>query len=231
MAWPFLNTIEEIIDKSHPAVIADLGGGTGFILGELLRRSNTAEMKLINVDVSSKQLSLCLDKRIVTICESASLVTRRHLQVGDGALLLIARSLLHYFGKFGSRSLLRNIRSLLREGELFIHQSACFGQDSDARCLNLLYSLMGTEKWYGTEGEMTEMLQQAGLEICSSSPAPTLHLSSRDLSERYGLSPERISSIRTEVKRQHGNIPDVFSPTDDGFDAWLHYRIFVCRAI
>lgn len=154
MALPFLDSIEKVIGISHPAVIADLGGGTGFILGELLRRPNLPEVRLANVDISPKQLYMCNDKRIFLIKASASQFERQQLQVEDGELLLITRSLLHYFGQSGIGHLLRHIRYQLIEGEFFIHQSACFQRSEDAECLNLIYNLMGTDKWYGTVNEM-----------------------------------------------------------------------------
>ncbi len=113
VASPFLDAIEKIIDISHPAAIADLGGGIGFILSELLRRRDLSGVRLFNVDNSSKQLSICDNRQIALIHTSAAQVTRHQMQINDGRLLLIARSLLHYFGKSGIRHLLRHIRCQL----------------------------------------------------------------------------------------------------------------------
>jgi len=231
VSFPLLDAIEKVIGISHPTVIADLGGGTGFMLGELLRRLNLPGVRLTNVEISPKQLSTCNDKRIFLIQASASQFKRRQLQVANGELLLIARSLLHYFGQSGIGHLLRHIRYQLIEGEFFIHQSACFQRSEDAACLNLIYNLMGTDKWYGTINETEELLKKEGWEICFESPAPKLHLSSQDLAERYRLSPNQVKLIRIEVERHCGPLPDVFIKTDAGFNAWLHYCIFVCKAI
>jgi SAM-dependent methyltransferase len=213
VASSFLDMIENVINLSHPTVIADLGGGTGFILGELLKRLNLPRVRLVNIDVSPSQLSTCNHGQIDLIQVSVSQVTRHQLKVEDGELLLIARSLLHYFDQSGLRRLLRHIRHQLIEGEFFIHQSACFQHSEDADCLNLIYDLMGTDKWYGTIGKMEEMLREERWEICSISSAPKLHLSSQDLSERYRLSSNQVELMQIEVERQYAQKPDVFIQT------------------
>lgn len=225
-----MEAIDKVINISHPAVIADLGGGTGFILHELSRRLDLTEARLVNIDVSPRQLSTCDDTRIELLQASASKFTRQQLRAENGDLQLIARSLLHYFGRLGIGQILRHIHDQLREGEFFVHQSACFQSSSDASCLNLIYRLMGTDKWYCTTGEMMEMLEQEGWEICSLSSAPMLHLSSEDLSQRYQLSPDQVEQIKMEAERKYGRKRDVFVINKTGFEAWLHYHIFVCQA-
>ncbi len=231
VASPFLDAIEKIINISHPGAIADLGGGTGFILSELHRRLELPGIRLFNVDISPEQLSINYDKQIGRIQTSVSHVTRHQLQADDRKLLLISRSLLHYFDRSGIRHLLKHIRGQLRKGEFFVHQSACFQSSKDAECLNLVYSLIGTDKWYGTVGEMLDLLREEGWEVCSISPAPKLHLNSKDLSERYKLSSDQVEFIRSEVERYYGQRGDIFIINNSGFDAWLHYRIFICKAI
>ena len=229
-AAALLDEVEKIVEISHPSAIADLGGGTGFILRELARRLDLPGLRLINVDISPEQLYACDDRRIIAIQASASRFTRNRLHAEEGELLLIVRSLLHYFGRSDVRHLLRHIRCQLKSGEFFIHQSACFLHSEDAGCMNLIYSLMGTDKWYGTIDEMEKILDEEGWEVCRTIPAPKLHLSSQDLSERYDFSPVRVKMIQDEVERHYGQRPGIFAITDVGFDAWLHYRIFVCRA-
>jgi len=231
IALPFINAIENIVSSSHPSVIADLGGGTGFILRELLKRSNLAGVRLVNVDLSPRQLSACSDGRIATVQASAAQITRHQLMAEDGEMLLIARSILHYFGRSGLRPVLRHIRGQLREGERFIHQSACFQYGEDAECMNLIYDRMGTDKWYGTTGDIEAVLRDEDFELCSVASAPKIHLSSGDLSERYGLNAGQVSSIRLEAERRYGQRPEVFISNGEGFDAWLHLYIFTCRAV
>ncbi|HWQ20136.1 MAG TPA: class I SAM-dependent methyltransferase [Methanotrichaceae archaeon] len=231
IALPFINAIENVISSSAPSVIADLGGGTGFILRELLKHRDLTGVRLVNVDLSPRQLSACSEDRIATIQASASQITRHQLMGEDGAMLLIARSILHYFGSSGLRPALRHIRGQLLEGEFFIHQSACFQDRVDAECMNLIYERMGTDKWYGTTGDMETALKDEGFELCTVAPAPKIHLSSGDLSERYGLSASRVSSIRSEAERRYGPRREVFVSNGEGFDAWLHLYIFTCRAV
>ncbi|NYT01966.1 MAG: class I SAM-dependent methyltransferase [Methanosarcinales archaeon] len=231
VAGPFVEAIARVVDISHPAAIADLGGGTGFVLGEILRRADLPGMRLVDLDVSPRQLSTGHDGRIEMVQGSASQFERRQIVSGEGRLQLIARSLLHYFGRQGIREVLRHIRLQLRSGEFFVHQSACFLHSVDAECLNLIYELIGTDKWYFTVGEMEEMLKDEGWKVCSVCPAPALHLSSPDLSERYALAPDQVEMIRARANGEYGQRPEVFTTSGRGFDAWLHYYIFVCRAL
>jgi len=57
VASPFLDAIEKIINISHSAAVADLGGGTGFILSELLRRQTLPGLRLIIMSIFPKSSS------------------------------------------------------------------------------------------------------------------------------------------------------------------------------
>jgi len=209
VAEPLTAAILEAVDASRPDVVADLGGGTGFILKELLRRNPLEGVRLVDVDAS---------------------VTRRDLGAEGQCLLLVARSLLHYFGRAGLQPLLRHLRGQLQVGEAFVHQSACFADEGDAACLNRVYGMMGTEKRYFTIDELEAALEEAGFALREIGPAPPLRLDSVDLAERYGLRGEEVASIREEVGREFGERAGVFVETRKGFTAWLHYSIFTCRA-
>jgi len=100
VARPLVEAVERAIDASRPAVVADLGGGTGFVLEELLRRGLRG-IRLVNVDVSEKQLGVCEERRIVPLRASADKVVRHQLLGEDERLLLMARSMFHYFGRSG----------------------------------------------------------------------------------------------------------------------------------
>ena len=231
VAEPLTAAILSSVDAARPDVIADLGGGTGFLLRELLRRRPLPGVRLVDVDVSDRQLSACDDVRIERFAASASTVARRDLVEDDQRLLLVARSLLHYFGRVGLLPLLRHLRSQLCEGEIFVHQSACFADQVDAACLNRIYGMMGTEKWYFTIDELEAALEKAGFSLCDVGPAPPLRLDSGDLAERYGLGADLVASIREGAGREFGERPEVFISTGEGFTAWLHYSIFTCRAV
>jgi hypothetical protein len=81
VARPLVETVHRVIDATHPQVLADLGGGTGFILEELLRHGLQG-VRLVNVDASPKQLAACTDGRIVPLPASIDQVTRRELLAG-----------------------------------------------------------------------------------------------------------------------------------------------------
>jgi len=231
VAEPLTEPILRAVDADRPDVIADLGGGTGFLLKELLRRRPLPGVRLVNVDVSEMQLSACNDGRIERLEASAAAVARRDLVTEDRRLLVVARSILHYFGNSGLLPFLRHLRSQLVEGEFFVHQSACFADWGDAACLNQVYGMMGTEKWYFTIDELEVALEEAGFSLCEIGPAPPLLLDSGDLAERYGLGADLVASIREEVGRESGQRPGVFTSSGEGFTAWLQYSIFVCRAV
>ena len=228
---PLTEAIFRAIEATRPDAIADLGGGTGFLQRDLLRRRPLPGVRLVNVDVSEMQLSACNDERIAPIQVSAASVARRDLVAEDRRLLLVARSILHYFGNSDLLPLLCHLRGQLCEGELFVHQSACFADEGNAKCLNRIYEMMETEKWYFTIDELEDALGKAGFSLCEVRAAAPLQLDSCDLAERYGLSAELVASIREEVGREFGQRPGVFTSSGEEFTAWLHYHIFTCRAV
>jgi hypothetical protein len=231
VAFPLIEVIKRTIEANHPNVIVDLGGGTGFILKELLKHHELSNIRLINVDISPSQLSECVDNRIIHLQASVDQINRSQFQASENGLLMIARSLLHYFGNSGLRPLLRHIRRQLTKGEIFVHQSACFEKVEDAECLNLVYKLMSTPKWYSTIDKLKSMLNEAGFSVCDVCPAVKLQLESNDLSERYQLSPQQIILIRKEIERLYGQKSELFISSTDHFTLWLHYSIFTCKAI
>lgn len=228
-ARPLVEAVERAIEASRPAVAADLGGGTGFVLAELLRRGLKG-VRLVNVEVSEKQLTACEDSRIVPMRASVDRVVRRQLVGEDERLLLMARSVLHYFGKEGLDPLLVHLHSQLRPGEFFVHQSACYQRQKDADLVNHLYQRMGTGKWFFTEKELKERLEHAGFLVREVIPVPKLEMRSLDLGERYGLGPEQRVSLGQEIRRLYDPSPEIFVCSEDGFIAWLHFGIFTCEA-
>lgn len=232
IARPLVEVVQRVIDVTHPQVVADLGGGTGFILEELLRRGLEG-VRLVNVEASPKQLTACTDGRIVPLPASVDKVTRRELlaEDADEKLLLIARAVLHYFGRNGLDSLLNHLHSQLRPGEFFIHQSGAFASQQDADVINHLYARMESGKWFFTIDELRLRLEDAGFIVREILPAPSLGMSSSDLGERYELSPEQIASIGQEIEQLFGRNPDVFARNGGEFIARLHTCIFVCKAV
>ncbi|NOZ63537.1 MAG: class I SAM-dependent methyltransferase [Caldiserica bacterium] len=227
----FLPRIKETIALAHPDVIVDLGGGTGFLLEKLIRDIPEAGIRLLNLDCSEAQLSVVQHPRIS--CLRTSIMDFRRNDAGKEIkqLLFIMRSLLHYFGKEGLIPLLNHLRLQMKKGEFFLHQSACFENSRDAECINLLYKLMNTKKYYFTTRELCHYLEKTGWNVVSISSAPKLSLSSCDLARRYDIGREKILEVGREIMARFGEMADIFKSTPYGFCAYLHYRIFICRAI
>lgn len=231
VARPLVEAVQRAIDAEHPQVVADLGGGTGFILKELLQRGLQG-VRLVNVEASPKQLTACTDIRIVPLQLSVDRATRKELMAEDtdGRLLLIARSVLHYFGRSGLDPLLCHLRGQLRPGELFIHHSGAFLRQQDADVINHLYARMDSEKWFFTVDELKSKLENAGFVVREVLPAPGLGMSSADLGERYGFGPEQKISIGQEIEMLFGK-REVFVFDGVEFKAHLEASIFNCEAV
>lgn len=210
----------------------DLGGGTGFILKELQKQQNFSKIiRLVNVDKSPLQCCENRDQQIINIQTSIDQLTRKQLQSSKNGLMLIARSILHYFGETNLKPLLHHIRSLLNTGEIFIHQTACFQNMIDAKCLNEIYRLMGTQKWYTTIDALKSLLKSAGFQVYNICPASNLQLDSTDLTERYLLNPEQVTLIQKQIEQKYGQKRQIYTCSPKHFIAWLHYNIFSCKAI
>lgn len=229
-AEPFLNCTHRAMAEQTPDVLADLGGGTGFLLSQLMPHCPSV-MRLVNVDISPRQLSACAAERIEHLQQCVSRVTRGELAIGGGRLMLLMRSVLHYFGRTGLRPLLAHLRSQVNRGEALIHQSACFAETRGADCLNALYRKMRTEKWYPEIPHLRTALEACGWRVAEVIPAPPLPLTASALALRYQLSPEEMSAIRREMTDEFGNLPGLLTLEPGGFTAWLHYSVFSCEAV
>jgi SAM-dependent methyltransferase len=231
IAAPFIDILLKVIDISRPRVIVDMGGGTGFLLRELIKRRIDSRIHLVNLDISQKQLAISQHDRIMPINKAFDTFRRKDTQMLDRRFLFMMRSALHYHGEDGLMPALRLLRFQMKRGEFFVHQTACFINDWDARCLNGLYDYVGTDKWYPTAEYLCRYLKEAGWSIKSIVPAPALPLTSQDLGKRYGLGKRRLSEIRYELMKNFAERKGIFELTPDGFYTYLHYRIFTCVAI
>lgn len=231
IAAPFIDELLKVIEISRPGVVVDIGGGTGFLLRELIKRIIDSGIHLVNLDISQKQLDMSQHDRIVPINKAVDAFRREDIGMQDRRFLFMMRSALHYQGKDGLMPALRHLRLQMQRGEFFVHQTACFKNDGDASCLNGLYDYMGTDKWYPTAEYLCRCLKKTGWSIKSIVPAPALPLTSQDLGKRYGLGKRRLSEIRDELGKCFGEKEDIFMLTRDGFCAYLHYRIFTCVAV
>ena len=229
VAVPFVAKIAETLQVNNPDIITDLGGGTGFILDQLSERCNS-NIKLVNLELSEEQLAANQDSHITSLNRSIATFNRADLGNADSNILFISRSTLHYAGENGLKPLLAHIRSQMKIGEFFIHQTACFADKKSADTMNLLYKLIGTDKWYPTVETLCNTFDKTGFELIHSSDAPTLNLTSDDLSNRYNVKQSEIPEILNKLQEETKTVNRVFTPTQDGFTAYLPYTIFICRA-
>lgn len=230
VAAPFVSAIEGAIRSSHPSVVADLGGGTGFIAAMLAKRDTGGDVTFLDVDSSPEQLSQARDPRISCLACSIPEVRRELLVMDGGTLLACMRSVLHYFGEAGLKPVLRHLRSQMRAGEYLVHQTASFCRERDQEILNRLYGGMDTGKWYPTLDELALALQEEGWEIEAVQAAPSLVLTMPDLARRYDIDPEALLYLGREILARYGPTPGTFIPAPDGFTAYLSYNIVTCRA-
>ncbi|MBN2207717.1 MAG: class I SAM-dependent methyltransferase [Candidatus Coatesbacteria bacterium] len=231
IAAPLLKTVGEAVTASRPQVVVDLGGGTGFLLTELIRQGLVpTTIRLVCLDCSERQLCVAKHGRIRSVCCTLADFRRCNIAQGAERLIFMMRSVLHYFGREGLVQTLRHIRDQANEGELFVHQTASFANKEEADCMNALYQRMRTAKWYPTVEELSGRMAAAGWSLGSISPAPILELTSDDLSKRYGLDGRDIASIREEMSQRFGGMERVFRPVEAGFRAYLPYRIYTCVA-
>lgn len=103
IAEPLVSAVADVVSADRPDVIADLGGGTGEVLREIVRRCPKTPVRLVNVDLSAAQLAEVRDGRIENLEASIDTVSRQDLRVGDGRLMFLMRSVLRYFGADGLR--------------------------------------------------------------------------------------------------------------------------------
>ena len=228
IAAPLVRKILEFAGKSNADTVVDLGGGTGYLLSRLLACGMGHGVSLINLDDSDKQLDSARETGISCVRAAVDKFSRRDLGTEDGRFLFMMRSVLHYFGKDGLAPTLRHLRFQARSGEFFIHQTASFKHSQDAGCLNSLYRLMRTQKWYPTVELMKNCLKSQGWQVLEVLPAPILPLSSSDLMERYGIDRKDMIEIGMQLSRDHHVEADVFGKEGDDFCAFLHYWIYVC---
>ncbi len=230
VARPFVSAIIRYLSDADTDVIVDLGGGTGFVLKELIGKGATTNILPINMDCSSTQLDAMGKSGISCIRGLISDFKRNDLVTADKRIFFIMRSVLHYFGSNGLSSVLQHVRNQARTGEMFIHQSACFESAMEAMCLNALYQKMNSPKWFPTVSELSHDMEKAKWKMIDVLPAPPLKLSSVELGQRYDLDKQALRRIRVKLLDEFGNIENVFHLDKKGFTAYLHYRIYVAKA-
>lgn len=229
VSGPLIEVVVGAVEKIRPTAVIDLGGGTGYLLSELLKRKIDPSIRLFDLDCSPRQLKETRSERITGLCLSLEDFKREMIASDADRVLFLMRSVLHYFGKDGLKKILSYLRAQMKKGEYFIHQTACFDSTKGADCLNRIYAAMGTIKWYPTAAELIPRLEAAGWDVLGVAEAPPLRLTSNELGERYRLRKKRNQKIREEILETFGEIAGILERTAGGFIAYLPYKIFRCR--
>jgi len=229
IASPLVRAVIEAVEVSNPSVIADLGGGTGFLLSEIGRSlGSDRSPSLVCVDEAAAQLDDCPDGILTLNCPVES-VERSQLTGEDDPLMMCMRSVLHYFGEDSLRPALAHLRSLLAPGEYFVNQDICLEDVGDQAVANLLYLRMNTGKWYPTVDGLVGALESEGFRVVSCAPATTLCLSGPELEERYGIGRRQMEKIGRELER-HSPSSRVFVRGEKAFTICLDYKVMTCVA-
>lgn len=230
VAGLFLGEVRKVMAHSPPDVVVDFGGGTGFLLEELLKQCPYPHVQCLDVDLSEKQLACVTHPRISTVFGSVEDFDRRRWDCRGRRFLFLMRSVLHYFARDRWLPVLRHIRAQMMPGEYFVHQTACFESERECDCLNALYREMGTGKEYPMVTTLHDLLKEAGWSVRSTLAAPRLPLESGELEMRYHLAPAESRRIRSCLLNRFGPLEDAFVSTAAGFRAFLPYTIFTCTA-
>jgi SAM-dependent methyltransferase len=231
VAAPLIRKIKDLAGKSRTKVIVDLGGGTGFLLSQLLAAGVEAGVSLVNLEDSIAQLDVARETGVFCIHGSVGSFLRQEGGPQEGRFLFMMRSVLHYFGEDGLRPVLRHLRAQAKPGEYFVHQTASFCRQQDANCLNELYQMMRTQKWYPTVSFLCECLKAERWQVIEVLPVLPLQLTSDDLMQRYHLDQKDILRIKDRLFQNSLMSDEVLKKTGDGFCAFLHYWIYVCTAV
>ena len=122
---------------------------------------------------------------------------------GFGLIPVILLSLLgqirifYAMGRDGLLPILKRLRRVMQPGEGFIHQTACFEEAAAAKCLNKLYELMGTDKWFPMRTALCMALMESGWQVEATVPAPTTELRSPGQRRSWPLAPPCIAARAT----------------------------------
>ena len=231
IATPFLNQIEAALLAAPPQIIVDLGGGTGFILEQLLSRDLLASaIRLINLDISEKQQHGVEDARIEKMVASMVEFERSDITGKEERILFITRSTLHYGGIFGLKPILNHIRQQMRPGEYFVHQTGCHDNPEGALLFSELIERMHSNKWMPPLSTLHRICLEAGFEIETSVHGPVLPIPSNQLASRYAISNAEMENIHQILKREYPDT-DLIQEEENGFIVFAQYRILRCRAI
>lgn len=229
-ARPLVTAVTDAVRRARPDILADLGGGTGFLLSKFQKCSVCGGIGFVNVDISDRQLAQCRVPGVKCVNLPVGEIARTELcPARADRLMLVMRSLLHYCGgRTGWASFLRGARKLCRPGEYFVHQSACFDSPEDAALMNAIYRLMHTNKRYPHTAGLAALLEETGWSVEKVSDAPSMFFTSEEMRDRYALTGRDIGRILPVIMNNDGGCAKCSGA--DAFKARLEYHIFTCRA-
>ncbi|NLE67926.1 MAG: hypothetical protein GX608_10930 [Lentisphaerae bacterium] len=227
-----VSAVMAAVKAGAPDMLVDLGGGTGFLLREAVRSGLDPRIRTVNMDISARQIEAVERGRIEAVPGAVDAFRRSDFAAGNERILFLMRSVLHYLGRDGLFRGLCHIRSQMRAGECFVHQTAVFADESAAACMSELYAGLGTGKWFPARAFLADSLGKAGFRIESAATAPALTLPSEELAARYGADAGRIEKIRAGIASRFGEVAGVFESRgpDRGFVSCLHYAVYTCIA-
>jgi len=228
VAAPLVRKALELASISRADTIVDLGGGIGTLLSMLRAKGIKHETSLINLDDSAIQLDVARETGISCVHDSVGSFSRNDVGSEAAHLLFVMRSVLHYFGEDGLTQVLRHLYAQIRPGEFFVHQTASFRRQEDADCLNNLYRMMRTKKWYPTVDFICKCLRDEGWQVVEIIPCAPLQLTHDELAQRYNLDQTTMLHIKDQLFHSPIVSEDVLKKTDDGFCVFLHYWMYVC---
>jgi len=231
MAKDYVAAIIRVAGNVKPSAIADLGGGTGFILEQLVAARLAENIKLVNIDESDAQLAVCKHPRITPLKGAIQSFHRADIVGATGSLMLICRSVLQYGGIFRQKPWLGHVRGQMKPGEWFVHQSGCSGDVEAALALDVLFEQMGVDKWVPNKEAFVRLLVHAGFEIKDDFSVPAVEMASEELAARYGVAPDTMARINADLQRTCSNRPDLVRFTPSGFAFNFPYRVFLCKAV
>ncbi len=230
MARNYVAAILRVARQAPPAAIVDLGGGTGFILEQLIQQGLAEQVRLVDMDESATQLALCRHPRITPIQGALETLDRRRILPEPGRLMLICRSVLHYGGLARQKAWLRHLRGQLEPGEWFVHQSGCALEVEHSLALDALFEQLGVDKWVPSKAAFLQLLEEAGFACEDVFPVPPVPMGRADLVMRYGATPEVMARVDDDLRRTCAGKPHIVEFTASGFIFYFPYLVFVCRA-
>ena len=180
------------------------------MLSLLLAQGVDRGVSLVNLDASDIQLGAATKEGLSCVRGFVDSFSRRDVGPEEGRFLFMMRSVLHYFGEDGLRPVLRHLRTQTQPGEFFVHQTASFRRRQDADCLNDLYKIMRTQKWYPTVDFLCECLRAEGWHVLEVLPGLPLPLTNEELMQRYDLSQTELLRISDQLSQNPLVSEDVF---------------------